>query len=94
MTYKQKKKNDDTKESFKQKSKTRTYNFYQIHKFHNELPDQSHNLFECLYYVTKQQMHNSKIYFILSYITIHGHVSVASATVIRVSYKNTNAQTV
>jgi len=35
-------------------------------------------------------MHINKIYFILSHITIHRHVLVASATIIVVSYKNTN----
>ena len=32
----------------------------------------------------------NKTYFLLSHITIHPHVSIASATIIRVSYKNTN----
>jgi len=45
---------------------------------------------EYLYYVTNQQMRSSKIYFLLSYITIHPHVSIASATIIRLWYKNTN----
>jgi len=35
-------------------------------------------------------MHINKIYVILSHITIHRHGLVASATVIMVSYKNTN----
>ena len=41
-------------------------------------------------YVTNQQIHINKIYLILSYITIYRHVSVASATIFRVSNKNTN----
>jgi len=45
---------------------------------------------EYLYYVTNQQMRISKIYFLLPHIAIHPHVSIASTTIIRVSYKNTN----
>jgi len=42
-------------------------------------------------YVINQQMHIDKIYFILFYyITIHRQVSVASATIFRMPYKNTN----
>jgi len=43
-----------------------------------------------LYYVTNQQMYISKIYFILPYINIYRHVSVASATIVEVPCKNTN----
>jgi len=43
-----------------------------------------------LYYSTTQQKHINQIYFISPYINIYRHVSVASATIIRVSYKNTN----
>jgi len=32
----------------------------------------------------------TSIQFVLSHITIHRHVSVAPATIIRVTYKNTN----
>jgi len=39
-------------------------------------------------YVTNQQIHIDKI--CLSYISIYQHVSVTSATIIRLSYKNTN----
>ena len=35
-------------------------------------------------------MHINKIYFILLYITVHRYVSVASATIISLSYKKTN----
>jgi hypothetical protein len=42
------------------------------------------------YICIMQQTHTDKIYLILSCITIHRHVSVASATIVRVSYKNTN----
>jgi hypothetical protein len=35
-------------------------------------------------------MHINVVYFILLYINIHRHVSVASAFIIRVSFKKTN----
>jgi hypothetical protein len=40
--------------------------------------------------VTYQQIHVNKIYFIVSYVTIQQNVSVASAAIIWVLYKNTN----
>ena len=45
---------------------------------------------ENFYYVTNQQMYINTIYFTLLNITIHGHVTVASTAIIRVSCKKTN----
>ena len=42
-----------------------------------------------LYYVKTNKRTTIKKYFIVSYITIHRHVSVASATIIRVPCNNT-----
>ena len=39
---------------------------------------------------TEQTNKCASIKYILSYIAIHQHVSVANATIIRVTYKNTN----
>ena len=47
------------------------------------------SLKEYLYYITNQQMHIDKIYFILQCIPIHRYVSIVSATINRVSHKNT-----
>ena len=47
---------------------------------------------EYLYGVANQQMHTNKcipVKCVLSYIFIHRHVSVASATIIRVACKKT-----
>jgi hypothetical protein len=40
--------------------------------------------------VTNQQMYISKIYFILPYIIIYRHVSVAPAAIVEMPSKNTN----
>ena len=45
---------------------------------------------EYLHYVTKQQLDINTEYLILSYIFIHQHFSVSSASVFRATYKNTN----
>jgi len=49
-----------------------------------------HNCHRPSHYVTNQQIYIDKIYLILLFITIYRHVSVASATIFRVSNKNTN----